>query len=126
VYTQDCRLSECLPPHPATDAAHRDALAAAMGANGWAGRPLLGWWDEASDAVYLLTGSHRYAAACKADLGEVPVALVEVVEGRLEAHCEELRLDGERLSDFCGGALLSMLREEDPDAAELLAADCSL
>jgi len=124
MYTQDCLVSECLPPHPVVVASHRDDIAASMRLDGWAGRPLLGWWDEASGTVYLLTGSHRYAAARAAGLDEVPVALVDVSDGRLKSHGDELRLDGARLSDYCGGALLKMLREEDQEAATLLEADC--
>lgn len=126
MYVQDCNLSECLPPHGVTVASHRDDIAASMQLDGWAGRPLLGWWDEASGMVYLLTGSHRYVAATAAGLDEVPVALAEISDGRLEGHGEELRLDGERIADFCGAPLLDMLRDEDPDAAALLAADCTL
>ncbi len=118
MYIQDCKLSELVPPHTVRSSAHADALTESMVADGWVGRPLLGWWDEAQGVVRLFTGSHRYAAAKAAELEAVPVAFVEVTEGRLEGHGEDLLLDGVRVSD--DSALLDLLRGEDPEAAELL------
>jgi len=66
------------PPHAADDAAKVDALAAAMDANGWEGRPVLAVRIGGSTSeVQALTGSHRIAAARRAGVG-VEVLLVEL------------------------------------------------
>ncbi|WNG49190.1 hypothetical protein F0U60_37550 [Archangium minus] len=110
-------LSKLVPFHGVQDRERLAKLTALMRANGYDGRPLLGW-ESPDGYVRLLTGSHRYAAAKAARLDEVPVALVDLPDGVLEADGEDLCIEGNRITDV--EQLEQLLAEHDPEAAELL------
>ncbi len=65
------QLAKIIPLHGVRDAAKLAALTEDMEENGWQGAPLV--TIQYCDGYQALTGSHRYAAACDADLYEIPV-----------------------------------------------------
>lgn len=77
------------PLHDAVDPAKRDTLTAAMEEHGWVGAPIV-----ILSEVQALTGSHRIAAAVKADV-DVPRVTVEDL-------CEAYDLDWGAVRDEHG------------------------
>ncbi len=68
------QLAKIIPLHGVRDAAKFQALKEDMEERGWVGRPLVAYsWG---DGLRALNGSHRYAAACAADLYEIPVEII--------------------------------------------------
>ena len=68
------QLAKIIPLHEVRDAAKFQALKEDMEERGWVGRPLVTYpWG---DGLRALNGSHRYAAACAADLYEIPVEII--------------------------------------------------
>lgn len=125
----------------ALDSAKVAAIAASMAEGGWQGRPLLGVWSgpgrylrpvrdrryriDGSEAVHLMTGSHRHAAARRAKMRSIPVYLIDA-----SAHAWTIYDDG--VVDADGWELSWWIDEErrlaiedidDPDASELMAAE---
>jgi hypothetical protein len=123
------------------DRAKVAAIAASMVDGGWQGRPLLGVWSgpgryvapvrdrryrvDASEAVHLMTGSHRHAAARKAKMRSIPIYLIAA-----KAHRWTIGDDG--VVDAFGCALcwcgdyeryLAIEETDDSYATELMAAE---
>ncbi len=68
------QLAKIIPPHEVRDAEKFQTLKEVMEDYGWVGRPLVAYaWG---DGLRALNGSHRYAAACAADLYEIPVEII--------------------------------------------------
>ncbi len=115
------QLAKIIPPHEVRDAAKLQALKEVMEDYGWVGRPLVAYsWG---DGLRALNGSHRYAAACAADLYDIPVEIIP--EDALTLEQIE-RLDRERdtegylraLEEFVGegadvlDAIIEIIRSE--------------
>lgn len=68
------QLAKIIPLHEVRDLDKLARLTESMEGEGWTGAPLVvvPWCD----GYRALTGSHRYAAACAADLYEIPVECV--------------------------------------------------
>ena len=69
-----------IPYHEVRDYEHMRKLMASMEANGWVGAPLVIW-----DGEYLITGSHRYAAAMELGWTESDIPTIELSEVFAEA-----------------------------------------
>lgn len=112
--TQDLPLCQIVPPHAVRDVTRLQAVADSMAADGWRGRPLLGYEMLGGNAglVQLLTGSHRFAAAKVAGLEAVPVLVLGLSEDEV-AEIEESGIEDEQR--------LALLRGWDEDAAALMA-----
>jgi len=112
--TELIETSRIFPPHPAHETAKLAALVASMQAEGWQGRPLLVL--EIAEGFLALTGSHRYAAARKAGLEEIPCVLASIDHATFEAEYGPIiGMDDEDL--------LSALREAGDEAAATLMAE---
>lgn len=100
--------------HEPTNKDHLNELIESMEENGWNGRPLL--VVDCGGEYSALTGSHRIAAARKAELDEVPCAIVD---------CGTMFEDNDiTVSDLkCPSYIMSLLEEYDADAAELFSED---
>lgn len=70
-------LAELSPPHEPDEPQKVKSLAASMSREGWVGRPLL-VVDYGEPPLMCLTGSHRWAAARRACLSQVPIVLVDL------------------------------------------------
>jgi ParB-like chromosome segregation protein Spo0J len=70
------------PPHVVVRPWQVVELAAGMRALGWQGSPLVGYEDDGG--VQLLTGTHRRAAAVRANMATIPV---KVYSSRLVSRC---------------------------------------
>ena len=106
------------PVHPPRDRALLQKLTDDMKARGWVGRPLLAWEDD-SGGKWLLTGSHRYAAAKAAGV-EVPV--VYLADGTMDKMSDAT---GDSFDEIIGAGddrLEDWLRNAgDERAADLMA-----
>jgi hypothetical protein len=81
---------EMIPYHEVRDYEHMKKLMASMEANGWVGAPLVIWDDE-----YLITGSHRYAAAMELGWDESEIPTIELAEVFAEAGLDFEQLHAE-------------------------------
>ena len=67
-------LAKIIPLHEVRDAEKLRTLTESMEDKGWVGAPLVA--IPYCDGFQALTGSHRRAAACDADLYEIPVEVI--------------------------------------------------
>ena len=72
-----------IPYHEVRDYDHVKKLMESMEANGWVGAPLVIWGGE-----YLITGSHRYAAAMELGWSEREIPTIELAEVFAEAELD--------------------------------------
>lgn len=102
--------------HPPRDRAKLATLVAGMQESGWEGRPILVW--DNGNGTYALTGSHRLAAAKKADIA-VPVVYVDA-----DLFSAALEESDQTFDDVIGSGddrVASLLREAgDTRAADLM------
>ena len=63
-----------IPPHEITDPDKVKALVASIEANGWQGPPLV------RDGEYLITGTHRYAAAQELGMMDHEIPTIELAQ----------------------------------------------
>lgn len=100
------QIAKIIPLHEVRDEAKFQTLKEDMEERGWVGRPLVAYsWG---DGLRALNGSHRYAAACAADLYEIPVEIVP--EDALTVEQIE-RLDREHDTDGFARALEEFVEE---------------
>ncbi len=100
------QLAKIIPLHEVLDEAKFQGLKENMEERGWVGRPLVAYfWG---DGLRALNGSHRYAAACAADLYEIPVEIIP--EDALTLEQIE-RLDREHDTDGFVRALEEFVEE---------------
>lgn len=71
------------PPHVVVRPWQVVELAAAMRTMGWRGSPLVGY-DDGEGGIQLLTGTHRRAAAVRANMATIPV---KVYSSGLVSRC---------------------------------------
>lgn len=108
--------------HPVKDKGKFDSLVANMQDRGWVGRPVLVW--DNGNGVFALTGSHRIAAARRADI-DVPVVHVDADKFASQLNKEGLTYDdvigsGDyRVEDF-------LRRAGDERAAQLMAQESAI
>lgn len=97
-----------IPYHEVHDEAHKEALMKSLKEHEWVGAPLVIW-----DGEYLLTGSHRYAAAMELGWSESDIPTIELSEVFAEAglNFEELHraYGSPTISDH--GMLVALLQE---------------
>jgi hypothetical protein len=110
------------PVHPPRDRAKLQRLTDDMKARGWVGRPLLAWEDD-SGGKWLLTGSHRYAAAKAAGI-EMPV--VYLADGSMDAIAEATDQSSSQIIGAGDDRVEQWLRDAgDERAADLMQAEMS-
>jgi hypothetical protein len=79
----DVPVGECYPPHEAHDDVRKSTIIGSLIANGWQGRPLLGY-ECRNGFVQLLGGTHRVMAAVEVGRQTVPVLLVDAGQSALD------------------------------------------
>lgn len=97
-----------VPYHEVRDYDHLKTLMESMEANGWVGAPLVIW-----DGEYLITGSHRYAAAMELGWSENEIPTIELADVFAEAGLDFIELHREygepTISDH--GILVALVNE---------------
>jgi len=78
------------PYHEVRDLEHMRRLMESLEANGWVGAPLVVWEGE-----YLLTGSHRYAAAKELGWADAEIPTIELADVFAEAGLDFEQLHAE-------------------------------
>lgn len=93
---------------------HFETIRKSLEENGWQGVPLVKWGDE-----YLITGSHRYAAAKSLDWFDYEIPMIDLEEVFAEAELDFYELHeifgSPTIDEIFGSALLWELPSETRD-----------